>query len=104
MVEKSSDGRQRISLDLTRELVAHLDHLRREWGIRSRGDVLERLLDDLFGSGDDGDGEREAEGDGEGDLVAVSSLPPLYHPLFPWKYFNRIQSDCFQLVRVTHTH
>ena len=42
--------------------------------------------------------------DGEGDLVAVSSLPPLYHPLFPLKYFNRIQSDCFQLVRVTHTH
>ncbi len=52
MAEKSNDPRQRISLDLTRELVAHLDHLRREWGIRSRGDVLERLLDDLFGAGE----------------------------------------------------
>jgi hypothetical protein len=67
VAEKSSDGRQRISLDLTRELVAHLDHLRREWGIRSRGDVLERLLDDLFGSGDDGDGEGDVGEDRGGD-------------------------------------
>ena len=64
MAEKSNDTRQRISLDLTRELVAHLDHLRREWGIRSRGDVLERLLDDLFGSGDEDD-DGDDDGDGE---------------------------------------
>ena len=53
MAEKSSDAKQRISLDLTRELVSHLDGLRREWGLRSRGHVLERLLDDLFGSGEE---------------------------------------------------
>jgi hypothetical protein len=66
VAEKSNDARQRISLDLTRELVAHLDHLRREWGIRSRGDVLERLLEDLFGSGDDADGGEDGTGDGDG--------------------------------------
>lgn len=71
MAEKSNDTRQRISLDLTRELVAHLDHLRREWGIRSRGDVLERLLDDLFGSGDDGDGEGDADAERDGVLGQV---------------------------------
>lgn len=78
MAEKSNDTRQRISLDLTRELVAHLDHLRREWGIRSRGDVLERLLDDLFGSGDDGDGEGEGDGEraGAGDVGGGHGLVP----------------------------
>lgn len=72
MAEKSNDARQRISLDLTRELVAHLDHLRREWGIRSRGDVLERLLDDLFGSGEDG--EREGDDGADGDVGGSHGL------------------------------
>ncbi|MCP9833153.1 MULTISPECIES: J domain-containing protein [unclassified Cyanobium] len=57
----SSDAKQRISLDLTRELVSHLDGLRREWGIRSRGDVLERLLHDLFGSDEEDDDGLSAE-------------------------------------------
>jgi hypothetical protein len=35
-------------LELSHSRIAHLDALRREWGLRSRGDVLERLLDDLF--------------------------------------------------------
>ncbi|MCT0208000.1 J domain-containing protein [Synechococcus sp. CS-1332] len=57
MADQSNEARQRISLDLSRELVAHLDGLRREWGLRSRGDVLGRLLDDLFGTdeGEEGD-------------------------------------------------
>ncbi len=65
VAEQSNEARQRISLDLTRELVSHLDGLRREWGLRSRGDVLERLLDDLFGSGEEGDddGLSPASGD-----------------------------------------
>jgi hypothetical protein len=53
VTEKSNEARQRISLDLSRDLVAHLDGLRKEWGIRSRGDVLERLLEQLFGPDDD---------------------------------------------------
>ncbi len=66
MAERSNDARQRISLDLTRELVSHLDHLRREWGIRSRGDVLERLLDDLFGSGEEEDDDDSSGASGPG--------------------------------------
>ncbi len=67
MAEKSSEAKQRISLDLPRELVAHLDGLRREWGIRSRGDVLERLLDDLFGSSEEEEEEEGADGHGDDD-------------------------------------
>ncbi|MDM7952153.1 MAG: J domain-containing protein [Cyanobium sp. CZS 25K] len=82
MADKSNDAKQRISLDLTRELVAHLDDLRREWGIRSRGDVLQRLLDDLFGSGDDEDseglspasGQSPRHQDDEGDLDEQGAL------------------------------
>jgi hypothetical protein len=70
VAERSNEARQRISLDLTRELVAHLDELRREWGIRSRGDVLERLLDDLFGSGEE---------EGSGDLADGADTDPLQH-------------------------
>nr|WP_254217013.1 J domain-containing protein [Synechococcus sp. CCY 9618] len=66
-------------------MVAHLDVLKREWGIRSRGDVLERLLDDLFCSPQEEDGEgpvddagpnrehrpEEGELDEQGALVLV---------------------------------
>lgn len=61
VADQSNEARQRISLDLSRELVAHLDGLRREWGLRSRGDVLERLLDDLFGADEEEDGELAPE-------------------------------------------
>ena len=42
------EERRRLTLELSHGRIAHLDALRREWGLRSRGDVLERLLDDLF--------------------------------------------------------
>jgi hypothetical protein len=70
VAEKLNDAKQRISLDLTRDLVAHLDDLRREWGLRSRGDVLARLLDDLFGSS-------EEEND---DDVSLPSSGQHHHP------------------------
>jgi hypothetical protein len=66
VAEKLNDAKQRISLDLTRDLVAHLDDLRREWGLRSRGDVLARLLDDLFGS---------SEEENDDDVSSPSSGP-----------------------------
>ncbi|KEF43501.1 MAG: molecular chaperone DnaJ [Cyanobium sp. CACIAM 14] len=82
MAERRNDAKQRISLDLSRELVSHLDNLRREWGIRSRGDVLQRLLDDLFDSGA-GDERDELGGslepaphlhEGDGDLEEQGAL------------------------------
>jgi hypothetical protein len=40
--------RRRITLELSLEKLTHIDALKREWGLRNRGDVLERLLGELF--------------------------------------------------------
>ncbi len=58
MAERSREGRRRLSVELSSERIDHLDALKREWGLRNRGDVLERLFDSLFPGGD-GDGDRE---------------------------------------------
>lgn len=62
--------RRRLTLELSHGRIAHLDALRREWGLRSRGDVLERLLDDLF--------PPESEDDEPGHEVTLPS--PNSHP------------------------
>jgi hypothetical protein len=50
------ESRRRLTLELSRTRIEHLDALKREWGLRNRGDVLERLLDGLFPSlEEDGD-------------------------------------------------
>jgi hypothetical protein len=41
-------GRRRISLELPADLVAKVDSLKSEWGVRSRGDALQRLLQQIF--------------------------------------------------------
>ncbi len=56
----SREERRRLTLELSHGRIAHLDALRREWGLRSRGDVLERLLDDLFPPEHEGLFAREA--------------------------------------------
>ncbi|MEB3263898.1 MAG: molecular chaperone DnaJ [Synechococcus sp.] len=48
MGESASGERRRISLELPVELVEQIDGLRGEWGLRSRGDILVRLLQGLF--------------------------------------------------------
>lgn len=48
MAEESREGRRRLSLDLSSDRIAHLDALKREWGLRNRGDVLERLFETVF--------------------------------------------------------
>lgn len=57
--------RQRIQLILPVAQVAQIDELCRQLGHRSRGALLERLLDDLFPSADGLDEERDEEGSGE---------------------------------------
>jgi len=42
------EDRRRLTLDLSHRRIEHLDALKREWGLRNRGDVLERLFDGLF--------------------------------------------------------
>ena len=39
---------KRISIDLPEELISRFDQLRREWGFRARGPVIEKLLTELL--------------------------------------------------------
>ena len=39
---------KRISIDLPEELVSRFDQLRKEWGFRSRGPVIEKILKELL--------------------------------------------------------
>lgn len=67
MAEKSREGRQRLSVELSRERVLYLDSLKREWGLRNRGDVLERLFETLLpGQEDD-----QAVDDGTGSTAVL---------------------------------
>ena len=49
MSSSENDGAsRRISVDLPNQDIERLDHLKREWGLRGRGDVLKRLLEEIF--------------------------------------------------------
>lgn len=83
MAEKGKADRRRITLDLSNGRVSHLDALKREWGLRNRGDVLERLLDTIFPAAAEGSPEADpaqeasttagtTELDEQGALVLVS--------------------------------
>ena len=39
---------KRISIDLPEELISRFDQLRKEWGFRARGPVIERILKELL--------------------------------------------------------
>ena len=52
MVDEAPEEWRRISISLPQQTVKHLERLRREWGLRHRGAVLERLLQQVFGEGD----------------------------------------------------
>ena len=45
--DSSDDPYVRMSVELRQSTVVWLDDLRKEWGIRSRGDLVSRLLDEL---------------------------------------------------------
>ena len=47
---ESSGERRRIQLNLKGSLLEQVDALKKEWGIRNRGEVLERLLEEVFGA------------------------------------------------------
>jgi hypothetical protein len=55
VAEQGKADRRRITLDLSDARVRYLDSLKREWGLRNRGDVLERLLDTLFPAAEEED-------------------------------------------------
>jgi hypothetical protein len=60
VAETADSGKRRFTLQLSHERLAQIDALKKEWGMRNRGDVLERLLEDLFATGE---GEGSAEGE-----------------------------------------
>ena len=39
---------KRISIDLPEELISRFDQLRKEWGFRARGPVIEKLLTEIL--------------------------------------------------------
>lgn len=48
MTESNKGAKRRFNLELTLERLSQIDALKKEWGLRNRGDVLERLLETLF--------------------------------------------------------
>ena len=48
MTEPEKGAKRRFTLELTLKRLSQIDHLKKEWGLRNRGDVLERLLETLF--------------------------------------------------------
>lgn len=63
----SETAKRRVSVDLSQEMVAWLDGLKPQFGLRSRGAILERLLSELRLQDSDDDGV-----DDEEDLVIVA--------------------------------
>ena len=53
MAGREDPRRRRFSLELPVELLQKIDGLKAELGLRSRGDLVERLLEDLFPSDND---------------------------------------------------
>ena len=46
-------GVARVSVQLSRDIIEALDKLRAEWGVRSRGAIVERLLQELLLEGEE---------------------------------------------------
>ena len=55
MAKPADPTRRLFSLELPVDLLDKIDALRAEWGIRSRGDIFERLLQEIFPSGEGGE-------------------------------------------------
>jgi hypothetical protein len=48
VTELDKGAKRRFNLELSLERLSQIDALKKEWGLRNRGDVLERLLETLF--------------------------------------------------------
>ena len=47
-IQYNANGRARVSLELGRDVIEAIDKLRVEWDLRSRGAIVERLLQELL--------------------------------------------------------
>ena len=48
MIVPENSNTKRISIDLPEELISRFDQLRKEWGFRARGPVIEKILKELL--------------------------------------------------------
>ena len=48
MSNSENSNTKRISIDLPEELITRFDQLRKEWGFRARGPVIEKLLTEIL--------------------------------------------------------
>jgi len=47
-LQYDESGRARVTLELSRDIIEAIDKFRTEWGLRSRGAIVERLLQELL--------------------------------------------------------
>jgi hypothetical protein len=80
MAKPADPTRRRFSLELPVDLLDKIDALRAEWGIRSRGDIFERLLQEIFPSGEGG--EITVLGDDNSSLPEGSQTNPAQESTF----------------------
>ena len=73
MAEGDNKDAKRISIDLPIELIDGVDRLRKEWGLRRRGQVFERLLQVILPKDID---EEKLEND-QLDFNQISNLDPI---------------------------
>jgi hypothetical protein len=74
MAAAGDPQRRRFSLELPVDLLGKIDSLKAEWGLRSRGDIVERLLQELFPTSDDVSGE-DADPDPNLPLASTAAGP-----------------------------
>ena len=96
MVEKNDQSRRRISLELSPELLAWIDGFKAEWGLRSRGDILERLLED-FVHGSPGEGEGDSELEPTGSLNETGAIVLINRELVPFQDQEQDPADTAEI-------
>ncbi len=47
-MSSTENSNKRISIDLPEDLISRFDQLRKEWGFRARGAVIEKILKELL--------------------------------------------------------
>ena len=72
MKASEDNSRRRITVELPNHLIARLDELKREWGLRARGDLLVRLLEELFTPQENDQDDQQC-----GELYQINEQAPL---------------------------
>ena len=68
LADDGSKERKKITITVSNQLVDLIDQLKAEWGIRARGAVVERLLEDLFPNSESSVDEGSDTDFSDGDL------------------------------------